>query len=65
MECACYTIDFTREVADFSFELAREKSGDFTLTWERTCEFVADLVAFSAADGHFFTSEGYTILVKI
>ena len=55
MSCGCYTIEFVREPLEPSFEMA----------WERTCEIVADLVAFSAADGHFLTSEGYTILVKI
>lgn len=78
MGCACYTATMTRELsdsfrADFSlaeaipffagFELV--DNGLFSATLERTCEIVADLVAFSAMDGMFLTSEGYTILVKI
>ena len=79
MGCPCYTATLTREPsevafsADFSlaeaipffagFELV--DNGLFSATMERTCEIVADLVAFSAMDGMFLTSEGYTILVKI
>lgn len=37
----------------------------FAVTWERFCETMIDLVAFSASDGMFLTHEGYTILVKI
>ena len=37
----------------------------FTVEWFRFCKTMIDLVAFSASDGMFLTSEGYTILVKI
>ena len=52
MGCACSTITWERV------------SYAKTVTFERVCATVVDLVAFSAADGHFFTSEGYTIIVK-
>ena len=55
MTCGCYNVEFVREPSDATFGI----------TMERTCELVVDLVAFSAADGHYLTKEGYTILVKI
>lgn len=65
MGCACSTITLERvptELCEVSFEIVRPERA--TITWEMVCATVVDLVAFSAADGHFFTSEGYTIIVK-
>ena len=66
MSCPCYSVTFTREPVGFSFAVnfTREVGEVFDILFERTCEEVVDLVPFSACDGHFFTSEGYTILVK-
>lgn len=66
MSCACYSITLTREPQESGFDaiLSRVLGEDFFVTLERFCDEVVDLVAFNAADGHFFTEEGYTIIVK-
>ena len=40
-------------------------SEPFRIVWKRIYETIVDLVAFSAADAHFLTKNGYTIIVKI
>lgn len=66
MDCGCSKITWERvlgEPASISFEL--EAVEPSIITWERLCEVVIDLVPFNAADGHFLTAEGYTIIVGI
>ena len=68
MSCNCYQVEFQRIPAEsvFAFQMERkEAETTFTFSIERTCEPVENFVPFSAADGHFFTEEGYTIIVKL
>lgn len=53
MSCACFNITWEKV-----------KEDNYEISWERFCDSLVDLVPFSAADGRFFTAEGYTIIVK-
>ena len=56
MGCAALDCCFGVEFAYIDDLLAVE--------FERVCEVVVDLVPFSTTEGHYLTSNGYTILVK-
>ena len=63
MSCKCFNITWTRAIDPFSVSYSRDVE-QLSVRWWRFCDESVDLVPFSASDSMFYTTEGYTILVK-